>query len=240
MNFSYKWPVALLAVAGVTANGAAVRAADHLDSPAASADPTADITDVYAWMSADDSKLNVILNVYPNAPTTAKFSDTVLYTMHVGSRATFGGPGDAMDTDVRCTFDSTQKVSCWVGDEDPALDYVTGDASGTTGLASADGKIRVFTGLRDDPFFFNFTGFTNAVSTVEATTGLTMDAAGCPKLSAAQSMALVNELKSSTDGGAAVNFAAGFRVLSIVVQLDKAMMTRGGPILGILGSTSKL
>ena len=37
-------------------------AADHIDSPATVAEPTADITDLYAWMTPDAQKLNIIMN----------------------------------------------------------------------------------------------------------------------------------------------------------------------------------
>ena len=54
-----KTPVLLLA--GLAAAALLVwpqaRAADHADGPAASADPTADITDVLAWMSPDARQL---------------------------------------------------------------------------------------------------------------------------------------------------------------------------------------
>ena len=39
------------------------RAADHLDGPAVTADPSTDITDVFAWMNGDASKLYLVLNV---------------------------------------------------------------------------------------------------------------------------------------------------------------------------------
>ena len=71
------------------------------------------------------------------------------------SRAQFSdAPGT--EKNVICTFDngSPQKVSCWVG-----TDAYTGDATSTSGLSSADSKVKVFTGLRDDPFFFNRAGF---------------------------------------------------------------------------------
>jgi len=235
--------VALAAfILAVTTGAIALRAADHLDSPAAAADPTADITDVYAWMTPDASKVNLVMDVYANAPATAMFSDQVLYVFHVNSKQSFAAT-TATETDVVCGFDATQKVSCWVG----GADYVTGDASvlpgdggGAAGIASADGKVRVFTGLRDDPFFFNLAGFNATVAAVEAAApGLTFDAAGCPAVNATTSAALVTQLKTAADGSAAKNFFAGFKVLALVVQVDKTLLTAGGSILGIWGSTNR-
>ncbi|HMC94667.1 MAG TPA: DUF4331 family protein, partial [Polyangia bacterium] len=59
--------------------GLTLHAADHRDGPAATADPAADITDVYAWMSADKTKVDLVMDVYPNAPAGAMFSDQTLY-----------------------------------------------------------------------------------------------------------------------------------------------------------------
>jgi hypothetical protein len=52
-------------------------AADHADGPAATADPSADITDVFAWTSADGKSLNLVMGTSPFATTASKFSNTV-------------------------------------------------------------------------------------------------------------------------------------------------------------------
>ena len=49
-------------------------AADHIDGPSAQIDPAADISDVFAWMSADASRLNLIANVFYSAGPTSAFS----------------------------------------------------------------------------------------------------------------------------------------------------------------------
>ena len=70
----------VLAITGVPHWGFA---ADHGDVPAAGNDPTADITDLYAWMSADRSKLNLVLDVMSNAGPTATFSPAVAFVFSV-------------------------------------------------------------------------------------------------------------------------------------------------------------
>ena len=52
-------------------------AADHQDGPAATADPAADITDIFAWMSSDASKVNLVMDVFPFATGTPLFSNTI-------------------------------------------------------------------------------------------------------------------------------------------------------------------
>jgi hypothetical protein len=225
----------------VAVGALALRAADHGDSPAAAADPTADITDLFAWMNNDATKVNLVMDLYTNAPTTAKFSDQVLYTFHVTSKASFGATTGTA-TAITCSFTTAQIASCWVGN----ADYVTGDASATggdggvgAGITSASGKTKVFAGVRDDPFFFNIDGYHATVAAVEtAAPGLTVDAAGCPTVDATTSMTLVNQLKTAPDGSAAKNFFAGYNVLALVVQIDKTLVNSGGSILSVWASTN--
>lgn len=226
------WTRGAMALA-LTAAATTALAADHIDSPSAVADPAADITDTYAWL--DSGKIVLVMNVSPLAASGAKFSDKVQYVFHTESSAGFGMPGTK--TDIICTFDAAQKISCWVGDKG----YVTGDASAMTGLAAADGSFKVFAGLRDDPFFFNLDGFKDAVSTVvSAAPTLTFDPAGCPGVNAATSAALVGMLKGTQKGTMpAVDFFAGKNVLSIVLSVDKNLLNGGGPILSYWASTNK-
>jgi hypothetical protein len=225
---------AIVSLLGVAATAApSLFAADHVDSPAAVAEPTADITDLYAWMSAEAQSLNLVMNVAPFSEAGTRFSDAVAYVFHVGSSM---GYGDAQtETPVICQFYSADKIECWAGDE-----YVEGDPSSEAGIASESGKLRVFAGMRNDPFFFELTGFTETVKTVvEAAPSLTFDDEGCAMLDAATSSALVGQLQSGQDGAPATDTFAGANVLSLVVQIDKSAVSSGGPLLGIWASTHK-
>jgi hypothetical protein len=211
-------------------------AADHLDSPAVKADASTDITDLYTWM--DGTNAVFVLNVSPLATTASKFSTAAQYVIHTTSTDKFVGGATPKPADLIATFDSAGKIQLWVG----TSEYVTGDPSATGGLASADGKVKVFAGLRDDPFFFNLDGFHAAEAAVEAAaSGLTFDAAGCPAVNAATSMALVHALTTdpTSDGGPAKDFFAGKNVLSIVVSVDKSLVTAGGPLVAAWASTNK-
>jgi len=227
--------VSALAAGVLVLHGAPVRAADHADGPAASADPSADITDVFAWMSADASRVYLLMDLVRNASATSKFSDSVQYVFHTTSRPAFGGAA-AAEVDVICTFNAAQKIQCWAGKDT----YVTGDASNASGIVSADGKLKVFAGLRDDPFFFNLAGFKQTGKVVaHAASALTFDTAGCPQLDAATATALVTQLQTAPDGGPAVDNFARFNVLSIAVSVDKTILAKGGPIVGVWGSTNR-
>ena len=65
-------------------------AADHIDSPTASGDPAADITDLFAWMTPDAGHLNLVIGVNAFAGEGSAFSDAVTYAFHVNSSAGYG------------------------------------------------------------------------------------------------------------------------------------------------------
>jgi hypothetical protein len=234
--------LASLATAAVVVGfSGSARSADHQDAPATTADPTADINDVFTWM--DGNNVVLAMTAYPNAPTGAMFSNTVQYVFHTASAITFTGSIPTTGgVDVIATFDSstpTQNIQLWVG----ASEYVTGNPSAKTGLTSADGKVKVYAGLVADPFFFNLDGFKKAVSTVEAVAatagtdgGLMFDPYGCPKLNSAQSDLLVGEL-GTTGGGTAVNHFATFNGLAIVVAVDKSLLTSAGAAVSVWAGT---
>lgn len=219
-------------VAGVVAYASVAHSADHLDSPATKADPTVDINDLYSFM--DGNNLVLAMTVFPAATTGAKFSDKVQYVFHTSSGAAFGAT--TANEDIICTFDTAQKIQCWAGTDE----YVTGDASAAAGIASADGKFKVFAGLRADPFFFNLDGFKHTVSTVEGAAGsLSFDTSGCPTLDDATAAALRGQLQSAPDGGAPQDFFKSLNGLAIVVSLDKSLATKGGAIVSTWASTHK-
>jgi len=211
----------------------AAYAADHIDAPATVADPAADLTDLYAWTSSDASKVNLVMDVLPFATADSKFSDAVQYVFHVNSST---GYGEAQtETLILCQFDEANAIECWAGSDE----HVSGDASAEAGLSSDSGKLKVFAGLRNDPFFMELTGFNETVSiVVGAAGGLSFDDQGCPDVNAETSAALVGQLQSGAGGAAASDTLAGANVLSLVIQVDKELLTAGGPILGAWASTN--
>jgi hypothetical protein len=217
-------------VASIASYPRLARSADHLDAPAAKADPTVDLDDLYAFM--DGPRAVFALTLFPAATTGAKFSDKVQYVIHTSSGSAFGAT--TKNEDIVCTFSTAQAIQCWAGTDE----YVTGDASAAAGLSSADGKLKVFAGLRADPFFFNLAGFKHTAATVEsAASGLTFDVAGCPLLDNGTAALLRSQLQSAPDGGAAEDFFAPLNGLAIVVSIDKSLVTAGGPLVASWGAT---
>lgn len=218
----------LLILAAVAAIPLAAFAADHTDSPAAVGEPSADIADVYAWMEPSADKLNLVMTL---ANSGATFSDAVTYAFHVNSSAGYGMA--QTETLVLCKFYDASNVECWAGDS-----YATGDPSATAGIQSLDGNMRVFAGLRDDPFFMEFVGFQETVKAViAAAPSLTFDSDGCPAVDAATSGVLVGQLQSGAAGAAASDSFAGNNVQALVIQIDKTVVNSGGSILSVWGST---
>lgn len=133
------------------------RAADHLDAPLASSDPTADITDVYAFTSPENpSNLVLVMNVAPLGGAS-QFSDKVDYAFRV--RAVTGtSPLAFADAplDVVCTFDAgtPQKATCTTATGIAATVAV----DDTSGGGNAQSDMRVFAGKRSDPFFLDLPG----------------------------------------------------------------------------------
>lgn len=200
-------------------------ASDHLDGPRVLTNPAADIADLYAWPSADGQRLNLALTVFPNAQSTSKFSTTVQYVFHLVSATTA-----TVTKDIICTFDAAQVVQCWVGSDR----YITGDASGSAGLSSPSGDIKLFTGLRNDPDFFYRAGFNNfrsAIHNAEGTAGFSAN--GCwNTVNNTVSQALFGTLSSSS-----VDTLSGQQVLAIVLSLDKALVNLNGYDLKVHATT---
>jgi hypothetical protein len=161
------------------------------------------------------------------------FSDRIQYTFHIDSGHHFGKTTDT--TLVVCKFPKPGITECNVG----AADSASGDASRTEGIRGRHGRFRVFTGLRDDPFFNNVKG-TRAAYQVAATAlrkGATVDAAGCPSFDPATSAEILKQF-SHTDGGPATNFLAGWTSSAIVVSVDLPLVTHGGKIVAVWATTS--
>ena len=122
-------------------------AADHRDGTLATSDPSADLNDVYLFTNPNDaSELVAILTFHPDAPRNARFSDAVEYRMHFDNGAEGGR------NTITCTFPDGLNVRCSGLGE-------TLSVEGPIERTVSDGDIRVFAGLRDDPFFFDGPAF---------------------------------------------------------------------------------
>lgn len=136
---------------------------DHIDGPRQIGDPSADLTDLFAFTSPENPSRTVLAaNVFPTCGRDAMFSNAITHSIVV-RRAKVSGLGDAtkfdtFDPEVRfsvrfdalerngarpiqrgtCTFPDGQMLRVVVNDE--------------KGASTPDDTFRVFAGLRSDPF----------------------------------------------------------------------------------------
>ncbi len=203
-------------------------ASDHLDTQAVIDDPAADIGDLYAWMSPDGRRLNLVMTIVGKI-----FSDHVRYVFRLDSGRGLGKT--SATSTIECDFNSALAPECRLDQ----LDVARGDASVDRGNESEQRRFRVFAGLRDDPFFNNVRGTRAALNVAAAAlkSGVTRDAAGCPRFDAATSARILSEWRH-TDGKPSHNFLAGWNTAALVIEVDIGAVNRGGPLLGVWATTT--
>ena len=138
---------------------------DHIDGPRQIGDPSADLTDLFAFTSPENPARTVLAaNVFPTCGVDAIFSNAINHSIVV-RRAKVAGIGDATkfetsDPEIRfsCRFDALergaadqkpiQRGTCTLPDGQ-TLRFVVNDEKGAS---TPDGTFRVFAGMRSDPF----------------------------------------------------------------------------------------
>ncbi len=152
-----RWPWGV-AMALVLACGTA-NSADHSEAPMASADPAADIADLYAWHSGNKLVAALTYAGLSGSMTGPLYDDDVLYTVHVDN----DGDNEA-DIDVLVRFGRNDDGDWGVQVENlPGSDSPLSGPVGTQ-ISAGDGRY-VWAGWRDDPFFFDLEGFTTTLQT---------------------------------------------------------------------------
>jgi hypothetical protein len=229
--------LAVAAVAALGSLGVAI-ASDHQDSPNVELNPLQDLTDVYAFPSPTAGRIVLVMNtrafLTPAASAAASFDRNQLYQFKIDNN------GDAReDKVIQVTFDGTGTTQTMAvrGPVAPpvpgamanivaaANPVVTGTINTSLGAAAG---VQAFAGARDDSFFIDLEQFFRIVPDRKPVTG---------PLSQLPNTASAGGFRTA---GQAVNYVAGFNVLTIVVELPVADLTAGGtPKLGIWGSISR-
>ncbi len=141
-------------------------ASDHIDTPSIDDLAAADLTDMFAFSrkSGDKNTLVLAMTTHLFAKKKTKFSDRVEYSFQLRRANIIGsGPNFGIDTrdehTISCTFqkgsDGKQVMQCTVSQAEFGRELVktevkVGDLNGGN-----NESIRVFAGLRADPFFFD-------------------------------------------------------------------------------------
>src|SRR5215212_7616329 len=152
---------------------------DHISGPRALAEPIADITDVYAFPSPERAgRLVLVMNTLPFAQPADRFSDGLLYRFRLrrlapgrGARTGLFDVGQAEVT-VDCVFDEPERDDgqlqsglCRTS-EGVEVPFLAGKEDG----ASTD-PVRVFAGVRWDPFFMDAPAALRTIATGELSFG---------------------------------------------------------------------
>ncbi len=161
----------LFIIGGLLCIGVVLTAADHLDAPAVSG-TTADITDFYAFEAANPDNTVFVANVQSSlapAGNDATFDENVLVEINIDNNGDlvedliiqaiprngvmyFFGPYQPSVTGLNSTInDQTQYLG------EVAI------SSGANATTSSDNGISYFAGLREDPFFFDFSQFNQVI-----------------------------------------------------------------------------
>ncbi|HYM82115.1 MAG TPA: DUF4331 family protein [Candidatus Limnocylindria bacterium] len=136
------------------------QAADHNDAPGVATDAKLDINDIYAFRSpANSANLVIAATVNPfltSSPSGSLFSTIGRYQFHVDD-----DDADLLDdVTVTFTFSDSAGTQQWRA-EGLGVTAITGQVTrvGSAPIIYDAGGIKIFCGLRDDPFFFDLAGF---------------------------------------------------------------------------------
>lgn len=154
---------AAVAVASAAWLGGAF-AADHNDPPARVGGnlDAADIADLYAWHSADAQTLKMVLTfggpATPSADQAGTYDADVLYGIHIDNTG-----DNVANTDIWLRYGKND-LGEW-GLQVVGLPGEAGPVSGAVETSLTGTNAKVWTGLRDDPFFFDLQGFQDTLQT---------------------------------------------------------------------------
>jgi len=221
MRTRNKWITAVgvtaLAAAAVQLNPQDVTAADHIDAPATQGDAAADIADFYAWHTERGTIVAIItFNALLEAGADPVYDDTVLYTVHIDNTADPAEANQPLDNDNDNVSDIQINVRFGqngAGEWGMQVNGAPGAADetfdGPVGMPLTNGSVTAAANIYDDPFFFDFEGFT-------ATAMNLLDDTEAADVAFASILA-----------GAPVDFFAGLNTMAVVVEFDAAMAADG-------------
>lgn len=198
-------------------------AADHRDSPSQLDNPQADINDIYAFMNENpgrEGELVLVMTVVQDAQPSDRFATDIAYDFLIES-ATEAAPTVPVGSyRLRCTFETPESVTCTLGERSVSGQFgQTGEAEG----------FRVYTGLHEDPFYFNGPGLNMLLPEGDEFADMP---GGVP-------MEVFAAAAATNESGSADSFA-GENTLALVIGVDSDFLTdnQTAPILKIWAATS--
>jgi hypothetical protein len=231
----------LLVAAGAAGATALAIGSDHQDTPDVELNPKMDMTDVYVFPSPTPGRIVLVMNsrafltpAQAGDPIQGSFDPDLLYQFKIDNtddriedrviQVTFTGEGTDQQVEVRGPA-APPVLGAMMNEVADVTPTVTGALN--TNLGST-GDIQLFAGPRDDPFFIDLEAAFCILPDRKPVTGelaAPCDLSGVPPFRPA---------------GQAVNYVAGFNVLSIVVELPSSLLEGGAPgKLNIWGTISR-
>lgn len=203
--------LSIVAIAALIAGGI-IYAADHIDAPAVK-NQASDITDLYVFQGQNTSNMVFVANTQgllsPANTAAAKFDANTILEFNIDNNS-----DNVEDLVIQCKYDAASNSMLVYG---PVKPSETGKRSKLEGSATASATvtaygasavigtgatgIKVFAGPRDDPFFFDLDQYTK----------------------------IIGGMATSFNNPGTDTFA-GTNVLSVVVEVPKALLNSTGSI----------
>lgn len=203
--------LSIVAIAALIAGGI-IYAADHIDAPAVK-NQASDITDLYVFQGQNTSNMVFVANTQgllsPANTAATKFDANTILEFNIDNNA-----DNVEDLVIQCKYDAASNSMLVYG---PVKPSETGKRSKLEGSATASATvtaygasavigtgatgIKVFAGPRDDPFFFDLDQYTK----------------------------IIGGMATSFNNPGTDTFA-GTNVLSVVVEVPKALLNSTGSI----------
>jgi hypothetical protein len=150
---------------------------DHFSGPRALAGPQCDICDIYAFPSPErPENLVLVMDVVPRATPTSTYSDAIRYRFRLrpasiagtGASAGFAVADEDQEIVIDCVFDAARTNAAGAVDQSgrcltPFAEPVHFRMNDESGGASSG--VRVFAGLRSEPFFLDFPAMAQTMKT---------------------------------------------------------------------------
>jgi hypothetical protein len=144
-------------------------ASDHIDGPVTTRHRVADLTDLYVFPTPQQPGfVTFILNVYPIVPGDGHFSEKVSYTIFVrraAPRPTAHGASFATsdEVDITCAFTAPHDTAEHMVSCSGPHGLLARSRYGVVPAKQANNGVRLYAGMRADPFFFNADFATDAI-----------------------------------------------------------------------------
>lgn len=168
MDALRKYGVALVVACGLALGmGMRIGASDHVDELDAILHEAADLTGLMAFTSPErPGHLVLVMDLHPFATKGSKFAEGVVYNFRLREVETVGAEGKI---DVKLRPKDEHEISCRFAGDPQVMTCNAGSGietqvsvDDTSGGPSED--LRVFAGLRSDPFFMDIPGYLETIA----------------------------------------------------------------------------